>query len=211
MVFSGRQTIVCILLLLSLVVSARSQSAVDKAATSTISGKVTVGGKGLQGVVVALALSDQYRSNFRPTRFRSTTDEDGKYRIINVTPGTYEVIPASPAYVATEGRKSLVVGKNETVENIDIALEQGGVITGKVTDADGNPVIEEMVYVYANETKGQRAVYFPKHSHRRSRHLSGLWRTCGKIHSVRWKRHKFFRWQSPAGRCVPAHVSPQRY
>jgi Carboxypeptidase regulatory-like domain len=158
MVSSGRQTIVCLLLLLSTVVSAQSQSASDKAATSTISGKVTVGGKGVWGVVVGLLISEQYRSG-RPTRFRSTTDEDGKYRITNVPPGTYEVIPASPTYVATEGRKSLVVGKNETVENFDIALERGGVITGKVTDADGRPVVEETVYVFAATTR-QQLSYF---------------------------------------------------
>ncbi len=149
---AARQTVVCILLLLIPVASVRSQGAVDKAATSTISGKVTVGGKGLQGIVVALAISDKYRSNFRPTRFRSTTDVDGNYRITNVPPGSYDVIAASPTYVPTEYRKSLIVNKNETVENIDITLERGGVITGKVTDADGRPVIEESVYVSATKT-----------------------------------------------------------
>ena len=94
MVPSGPLTILCILLLLSPV--ALSQSVADKAATSTISGKVTVGGKGLQGVVVALVIVEQSRSIFRPTRFRSTTDEDGSYRITNVPPGTYDVVPASP-------------------------------------------------------------------------------------------------------------------
>lgn len=158
MVFSRCQTIVCILLLLSPVVSVRSQSAVDKAATSTISGKVTVGGKGLSGVVVGLVISDQY--HFRPTRFRATTDEDGNYRITKVPPGTYDVRPASPAFVATEGRKSLIVGTNETVENIDIALERGGVITGTVTDADGRPVIEETVHVSA-ATRAQPLGYLP--------------------------------------------------
>jgi hypothetical protein len=158
MVFSGRHTILVILLLLSPVVSLRSQTAVDKTATSTISGKVTVGDKGLAGVVVGLVISEQTRSSARPTRFRSTTDEEGEYRITNVPPGTYDVIPASPAYVATEGRKSLIVGKNETVENIDIALQLGGVITGKLTDADGRPVIEETVYLSA-ATRTQRTVY----------------------------------------------------
>jgi protocatechuate 3,4-dioxygenase beta subunit len=152
MAFSGRQTIVRVLLLLIPVLSAQAQSAVDKTATSTISGKITVGGKGLPGVVVGLAISDEYRSNFRPTRFRATTDEDGNYRITNVPPDTYEVIPASPAYVAIEGRKSVIVGRNETIENIDIALDRGGVITGKVTDAEGHPVIEETVYVSAIRT-----------------------------------------------------------
>ena len=159
MVFSGRQTILCMLLLLSPVVSVRSQSTVDKAVTSTISGKVKVGSKGQSGVVVGLVISEQHRPNIRSTRFRSTTDEDGNYRITNVPPGTYDVIAASPAYVATEGRKSLIVGRNETVENIDITLERGGVITGKVTDADGGPVIEEMVYVSA-APRAQQLVYF---------------------------------------------------
>lgn len=159
MVFSGPRTILCILLLLGSVASAPSQSVVDKATTSTISGKVTVGGKGLQGVVVGLVVSDETHSNPRPTRFRAVTDEDGKYRITNVLPGTYDVIPASAAYVVTEGRKTLIIGKNETVENIDVALDQGGVITGKVTDADGNPVIEETVYVFP-AAASQRAPYF---------------------------------------------------
>jgi Carboxypeptidase regulatory-like domain len=148
MVFSGPRTFLCILLLLSSVASTPSQSPADKAATSTITGKVIVGGKGLQGVVVGLVINDQTHSNSRPTRFRAVTDEDGKYRITNVLPGTYDVTPASAAYVVTEGRKTLMIGKNETVENIDIALQQGGVITGKVSDADGNPVIEETVYVF---------------------------------------------------------------
>jgi uncharacterized protein (DUF2141 family) len=156
MVFSGPRRILCIFLLLS---SAAAQSVVDKAATSTISGKVTVGGKGLQGVVVGLVISDQYGSNGRPTRFRAITDEDGNYRITKVPPGTYDVVPASPAYVASEGRKTLMVGKNETVENIDISLAIGGVITGKVTDADGHPVIEEMVNVFPAATS-QRVHYF---------------------------------------------------
>src|SRR6185503_1903490 len=133
--FSGGRTILCIVLLVSPVVSARSQTGADKAATSTISGKVTVGGKGLQGVMVGLVIGDQHSSNLRPTRFKSITDENGNYQITKVPAGTYAVMPASPAYVATEGRKSLIVGKNETVENVDIALELGGAITGKVTDA----------------------------------------------------------------------------
>ena len=147
MILPGRQTILCLLLLLSPIVSVQSQSTVDKAPASTIAGKITVGGKGVAGVVVGLVIREQGSSNSQPTRFRSTTDEDGNYRITKVPPGTYDVIPASPAFVVSEGRKSVIVGKNETVENIDIALERGGVITGTVTDAEGRPVIEEMVYL----------------------------------------------------------------
>ena len=159
MVSSGRQTILSLLILLSLVAGAQSQSTVDKTLTSTISGKVTVGGKGLPGLIVGLALSDRFRSNFRATRLRSTTDEEGKYRITKVPPGTYEVIVASPIFVSPEGRKALIVGKNETLENVDITLLRGGVVTGKVTDADGQPVIEEMVNLTAT-TSEHRVPYF---------------------------------------------------
>jgi hypothetical protein len=147
LVSSGRHAIVSLLLLFSAVISAQSQSAVDKSATSTISGKVTAGGKGVAGVVVGLRLEESlWRS--QPTGFKAVTNEEGNYRITKVRPGTYEVIAAAPAFVAADGRKSVIVGKNEVVENIDITLLRGGVITGRVTDADGFPVIEEEVTLY---------------------------------------------------------------
>lgn len=157
MVSSGRHAIVSLLLLLSTVVTAQSQSAVDKSATSTISGKVIVGGKGVSGVVVGL-LHAANRSRKFPTRFRAATNEEGNYRITNVQPGTYEVVASAPAYVATDGIKTLIVGKNEVIENIDVTLMRGGVITGKVTDADGYPVIEEWVYL-STASSGQRFSY----------------------------------------------------
>jgi hypothetical protein len=49
MVSSGRQMIVSVLLLVSAIVSANAQPAVDK---GSISGKVTIGGKGVSGLVV---------------------------------------------------------------------------------------------------------------------------------------------------------------
>jgi protocatechuate 3,4-dioxygenase beta subunit len=44
--------------------------------------------------------------------------------------------------------KTVLVGEDENVENINFALARGGVITGKVTDADGRPVIQQQVYIY---------------------------------------------------------------
>ena len=159
MVSSGRLTIVYLLLFLSTVASAQSQRTVDKSTNSTISGKVIIGGKGISGVVVGLVqVLSSGSSSHAPTRFRGTSDEDGNYRITNVAPGTYQVVAVAPAYVATDGRKSIVVGKNESVENIDITLLRGGVITGKVIDAEGNPVIEERIYLSQAAT-GQAPFY----------------------------------------------------
>ena len=155
MILSGRQTILCLLLLLSPLVSVQSQTTVDKAPTSTISGKVTLGGKAASGVAVGLLISELDARILRPTGFSSTTDFEGNYRITKVPPGTYDLRAASPAFVAIEGRKSIVVGKNETLENVDIALERGGVITGIVTDAEGNPLVNEPIFV-TPATRGAR-------------------------------------------------------
>ena len=151
MVSSGRK-IVPLLLLLSAIVSANAQPAADKAPRATISGKVTIGGKGVSGVVVGLAIATP-SSSTQVTRFRGVTDDDGNYRIKNLPPDTYQVLVAAPAYVQSDGRRSVVVGKNEVVENVDITLNRGGVITGKVTDADGRPVVEEQIFFSATESR----------------------------------------------------------
>lgn len=145
MVSSSRQIFVRLLLLLSAIVSANAQSAVDKASTSSISGKVTFGGKGASGLVVGLATATPF-SSIHITGLKAVTDEDGNYRFKNVPPGTYKVMVAAPSYVQSDGPTPVVVGKNEVAENIDVTLVRGGVITGKVIDADGRPVLEEEVF-----------------------------------------------------------------
>src|SRR5438874_11902119 len=63
----------------------------------------------------------------------------------------YSVIAFAPALVGpsegTDGEqgKSVTIAEGETVEKIDFALVKGGVITGRVTDADGAPVIEQQI------------------------------------------------------------------
>jgi protocatechuate 3,4-dioxygenase beta subunit len=154
MVSSSRQAIACILLILSASIYARSQSA------ATITGKVTVKDKGIAGVGVSLNLADPNRPS--TTRYRAVTDDLGNYRLTNVPPGTYTVMIAAPGF-ATVGslgdQKNVIVNKSETIENVDFALVRGGVITGKVTDVDGNPLIEEDVYIMPALTQERRVYY----------------------------------------------------
>lgn len=153
MVSSGRQQIVSLLLLLSAIITANAQPAVDKTSTSTISGKVTIGGKGVSGVVVGLATQTSFSSIYI-TRLKAVTDDDGNYRIKNVPPGTYQVLVSALTEVP-DTRTSVTVGKDETIENIDVALVRGGVITGKVTDADGRPIVEEEIsFTLTTQTRG---------------------------------------------------------
>jgi len=149
MVSSGRHAISCLLLLLSTISFARAQIVPDKVSGATITGKVTIKGKAAPGVAVVLV--QNMEGNQRATRYRAFTDDTGTYRITNVPPGSYGAQAAAPAFV-TAGEPfgktvTLLINKDETVENIDFELVRGGVITGKVTDSDGRPLIEETVSV----------------------------------------------------------------
>jgi len=121
----------------------------QKQTPGTISGTVTVKGKRAAGVTVGLRKSEM--SNPFEAMIRTTTDQDGKYRLTNVAMGSYEVMPSLPAYViadpASSGRR-VVMGEGENVEDINFALVRGGVVTGKITDADGRPVIQHQVNLY---------------------------------------------------------------
>ena len=125
----------------------RAQNPAQKTNPSTISGKVTFKGKGLPGITVGARSTQSGRAR---NPLMVTTDPLGNYRISNVAPGQYEVMPAAPQYLVggLAPIKSLIIGEGENLENVDFVLLRGGVITGKVVDADGRPMIEEPVEIF---------------------------------------------------------------
>jgi protocatechuate 3,4-dioxygenase beta subunit len=155
MVSSARQAIVCILLIFGMVADARSQAAPEKNA-ATISGKVTIKGKGVPGIVVIVL--DPLGGGSNMQRYRGATDQTGNYRIADIRPGTYQVGPVTPAFVVEndEASNSLVMAEGETLENINFSLVRGGVITGKITDSEGQPLIEQQVTVAPVEDQSSR-------------------------------------------------------
>ena len=148
---STRQKIACVLIILSAVVLAHSQTVPVKEATGVVSGKVTIKGKAAPGVVVLLRL---YNVNSPPqlSSYKVTTDLNGEYRIANVPSGNYMITALAPAFVDASGfaaDRTLLVSKGETIEHIDFALVRGGAITGKIVDGDGRPIVEQPVYIFA--------------------------------------------------------------
>lgn len=130
-------------------VSYSQTKAPPKKATATVSGRVTVGGKGRAGIFVGLG-----RNNFASTQTpprNAITDADGNYRISGVPPGSYYVAPMSALFVVEDSNpvtqigKQLLLSEGEIVEDIDFAMMRGSVITGKVTESDGRPVVEQRV------------------------------------------------------------------
>ncbi|HEX6719043.1 MAG TPA: carboxypeptidase regulatory-like domain-containing protein [Pyrinomonadaceae bacterium] len=161
MSFSVRCLPAVLLLLLSLPASLSAQSTTkqtSKAPRGSISGRVTIKEKPAAGVVVVLRKSDMAMP-FEPYQ-RATTDQDGAYRITNVAPGNYEVSPAAPAFVVADTKetrgKTVLVGEDENVESINFALVRGGVITGRIADAEGRPVIQQQVTIYRAEAFDQQ-------------------------------------------------------
>ncbi|HEY0724987.1 MAG TPA: carboxypeptidase regulatory-like domain-containing protein [Pyrinomonadaceae bacterium] len=120
-----------------------------KAPRGTVSGRVTIKEKGVAGVMVGLRKTEVMP--FEPLQ-KASTDPDGFYRITNVAPGNYEVVTSAPAYVAADKKdprsRQILVGDDENVEGVNFALVRGGVITGRVTDADSRPVIQQQVNIY---------------------------------------------------------------
>src|SRR5215213_727544 len=138
---------VCILLIFSAVASSSSQTNPEKAANASISGKVTLKNKGVAGILVYA--QEQNSRGWNRTQFRATTDQTGSYRITNLRGGTYIVGPIAPslAFEDEARNNAIVISDDENLEDINFAMVPGGVITGKVTDSDGKPVIEEYVTV----------------------------------------------------------------
>lgn len=128
--------------------NASAQNATPPAAAGSIGGRATLDGRPLAGLVITATVSiGSYRA--AQTVARATTGPDGRYTLSNLPPGEYSILPQAaalavikPKIVDNYGRRGFKVpltpGARET--DVDFELQKGGVITGRVTDAQGNPV-----------------------------------------------------------------------
>src|SRR5262249_6008811 len=126
-----------------------AQSSPPKPATASVTGRITLGDQPVKGATVMLL-----RDNFYPPGDylqKTVTDDDGRYHLTGIAAGTYRVRAIAPGFVVPIEERGLALGKrmtvddNENLEGIDLALKRGAVITGRVTDANGQPIIETTV------------------------------------------------------------------
>src|SRR5215831_2993249 len=114
-------------------------------ATASVAGRVTIGDKPAAGIIVAINGANQ-----QTLLAQTTSDAEGKYRIGGLAPGQITIGTFSPTYVLPDtptfiqGRV-LNLSADEIIEGIDFKLTRGGVITGRVTDGKGKPVVEERI------------------------------------------------------------------
>ena len=137
----------------------RSQTQSNKKEqTASVCGRVTIKGNGAPGVLVSLRRDDSGSPSV--PSFRDTTDQDGKYCITGVPAGNYRISPLAPAFVTDVDSSSgtgkfLEITAAEAVDGIDFVLVRGGVITGKVRDADGRPIIEQHIHLIPADPKAE--------------------------------------------------------
>jgi protocatechuate 3,4-dioxygenase beta subunit len=156
--------------------------------TASISGRVTVGGspapdaplrimeinRGTDGERQVLAGGALTKD---PTIFVVRTDSDGRYRVVGLAAGTYRISVTSKVHVLAnldydlDPAKQITLDDGETRENIDLALARGGVIMGRVTNAEGKPLIEAVVKLYQVAQRDGQMEYkeFGNQSHQMSR------------------------------------------
>lgn len=133
--------------------------------TGSISGKATLNGKAAPGIAVAAYGGDDLLSR-RPA-VRSVTDTEGRYRLFGLGAGQYQVMVMNPTLTTAEPpalnmsgpmssgpSKLIVLAPGEAVEDIDLKLTRGGVITGRLKDAEGKPVAEQRVALQRVDEKG---------------------------------------------------------
>jgi protocatechuate 3,4-dioxygenase beta subunit len=121
------------------------QTSTAPEATGRIAGRVTVEGTHtpLAGVQVMLFPAEPRMGMMRmgpPPR--AITDQDGRYAFERVAPGSYRIQFEKTGYAATAQSQTgtTQVSAGQSVQVVDVQLQKGAVIAGKVLDAAGEPM-----------------------------------------------------------------------
>src|SRR5215813_1441914 len=166
-------TFLLLLLLFVTQIHAQSQrqASDNREGAASISGRVTIDGRPAVNSAVTLTESDRGEDDGKKgapggatrqrTFARVKTDNEGRYRFTKLAEGSYSIHAASHAYASKEMCRSgvscreVTLDDGEAIENVDFTFVRGGVITGRVTDAENRPVIGAgMLLLQVNE-KGE--------------------------------------------------------
>ncbi|MEW6125489.1 MAG: hypothetical protein AB1757_00385 [Acidobacteriota bacterium] len=151
-------TLIVVLLCIAQNTPAQSK---DAKPTGSISGQVTIDGKSLSHFTVGL-FAGVFSSRQNPL-ITVTTDEEGRFQFSGIARGNYRIIPLTSTFIAEnnprhpwEAGKDVAINDGERIEEINFSLKRGGVITGRVTDANQQPIIKTFVSVWRFEEKSKQ-------------------------------------------------------
>jgi protocatechuate 3,4-dioxygenase beta subunit len=138
--------VVFVLSALSLV-SARNSS--PEAKVSSIAGMVIKepGSEPLKKVLVQVVAENQKAGG----NYTASTDSDGQFRIERVEPGRYRIFFERTGFIAVNGRglkadgSILSIQSGQSIENLFFRMLPTAVISGRITDEDGDPMSDVRV------------------------------------------------------------------
>src|SRR5262249_25165180 len=123
--------------------------------TASIGGHVTVGGApAANALVMVMEVDPQSRGGAFGDESQQRVfvtvraDGAGRYRVTGLTEGAYQICAISKAYVRSKNSsdleifRSVTLDEGESRDDVDIAIVRGGVITGRVIDSEGGPLIQ---------------------------------------------------------------------
>jgi len=136
--------------------------------TASINGRVTIGGApAANSFVVVMEVDPRSRDasigadSQQRALVKVRTDNDGRYLVTGLTEGSYMISALSKAYAPARNSselgafRSITLDDGESRDNVDIALVRGGVITGRVVDAEGRPLIASHVRLLSVDENGK--------------------------------------------------------
>jgi glycosyltransferase involved in cell wall biosynthesis/5-hydroxyisourate hydrolase-like protein (transthyretin family) len=135
--------------------------------TATVSGRVVLKGEPARNVLVYLRLQKASTRATSETVSQARTDENGRFRINGVAAGVYFVVALAPGFTSPgessfgPRAKPLNVSEGENVENIEIEIRRGGVITGRGADSQGRPLVDDRVTITRLDKNGKPQPYYP--------------------------------------------------
>lgn len=147
-------------MLVALDAQAQSEPKQSTGPAGSISGRVTLDGKPAPGVKV-LAFKGARQSQ-KDTVASAKTDQDGHFQLNKLPSDHYYIVPLAPGYIASEQAeperpgKGVALAEGEELEGFDFTLIRGGVITGRITGADGQPITGERVALVQLDPKGEK-------------------------------------------------------
>jgi protocatechuate 3,4-dioxygenase beta subunit len=175
-----------IFVLLFVISPLQAQISEAKVGTATVTGRVTFKGEAARGVVVLLQSEEGMRTGDRSPGARMKTDENGRFRFAGLMAGRYTLIAFAPGFV-TPGEntfgsraKAIDLADGENFDSQEIALKRGAVITGRVSDVNGKPLVEQNVELTRLDERGQPAPSGPGFNpYRNSTDDRGIYRIYG--------------------------------
>jgi 5-hydroxyisourate hydrolase-like protein (transthyretin family) len=158
--------------------------------TGSISGHVLINNKGAAGVEVGAFGGESF--NRRIATAQTKTDGEGYYRLSGLPAANYQVTTFTADMIEAESTtpyplgygyfvssKTILLGAGEDVNGIDLKLVRGGVITGRVTDSDDKPIVEERVNLHQLTEPGQPPKRLPPQSFLYQTDDRGIYRIYG--------------------------------